>query len=145
MWFVWECSGVICALLTYVVVFVVQWGMIRIALWEGLQAGEERAYWHFWVFQYHCFMIIWSHIKCMTTEPGVLPILNDKLQFDNFSSDLKGAIVAIDAEVHVLEKEVKIMAERAEKENQAVQPIDPKKQSLEEIEKILEKSKCGVD
>ena len=44
-----------------------------------------------------------------------------------------------------VEKEVKIMAERAEKENQAVQPIDPKKQSLEEIEKILEKSKCGVD
>ena len=53
--------------------------------------------------------------------------------------------MAIDAEVHVLEKEVKIMAERAEKENQAVQPIDPKKQSLEEIEKILEKSKYGVD
>lgn len=50
MWLVWECSGVICAFLTYVIVFVVQWGMIRVALWEGLQAGEERAYWHFWIF-----------------------------------------------------------------------------------------------
>ena len=53
--------------------------------------------------------------------------------------------MAIDAEVRILEKEVQILADRAEKENQTVKPIDPKKQSLEEIEKILEKSKCGVD
>ena len=43
----------------------------------------------------------------MFTEPGVIPILRVKLYFDNFSSNLKGAIVAIDAEVHILEKEVK--------------------------------------
>ena len=53
--------------------------------------------------------------------------------------------MAIDAEVRILEKEVEIMAERAQNEKQTVQPIDPKKQSLEEIEKILEKSKCRVD
>ena len=40
MWLIWECAGVICSLLTYVIVLVVQWGMVRIALWEGLQAGE---------------------------------------------------------------------------------------------------------
>ena len=144
MWFVWECAGVACGMLTYLIVFVVQWGMVRIALWEGLQAGEEWAYWHLSIFQYHCIMIFWSHIKCMTTEPGVLPILNEKLDFDKFSPDLQGAFIAISDEVKILEKEVKIMSAKAEKESNAVIPIDPKKQSLDEIERILTQSKSSA-
>ena len=89
-------------------------------------------------------MIIWSHIKCMTTEPGCLPVQNDKLKFDNFSSDLQGAFVAIADEVKELEKDAERMAARAEKERVDVKPIDPKKQSLEEIEQILTKSKSSL-
>ena len=69
---------------------------------------------------------------------------NDKLKFDNFSSDLQGAFVAIADEVKELEKDAERMAARAEKEREDVKPIDPKKQSLEEIEQILTKSKSSL-
>ena len=36
VWLICECAGVICAFLTYVIVLVVQVGMIRIGIWEGL-------------------------------------------------------------------------------------------------------------
>ena len=37
------------------------------------------------------------------------------------------------------------MAAKAEKENNAVIPIDPKKQSLDDIERILTQSKSSID
>ena len=36
MWLIVECAGVICAILTYVIVLTVQVGMIRVGIWEGL-------------------------------------------------------------------------------------------------------------
>lgn len=36
MWLVFEGAGVVCGLLTYVIVLTVQVGMVRIGVWEGL-------------------------------------------------------------------------------------------------------------
>ena len=44
MWLNIEVSGLICGLLTPVVVTTVEVGMVRIGLWEGLQEGALWAY-----------------------------------------------------------------------------------------------------
>ena len=99
MWLVIECSGVICGLLTYVIVLTVQIAFIRIGIWEGLQEGTQSSYLNFLIFQYHCAMIFWSHLKCMTTDPGVLPKDYDELDFKRVSEQLKGCLYAVNAEI----------------------------------------------
>lgn len=73
MWLVVESAGVVCGSLTYIIVLTVHVGMIRVGIWEGLMKGELKSFLHLLIFQYHCAMIFWTHFKCMTTEPGVLP------------------------------------------------------------------------
>jgi palmitoyltransferase len=73
MWFVWEACGIVCAIFTYIVVFTVQYGFIRIGIWEDLVVGNPWAFIHLSIFSFNVFMIIASHLKCMTTEPGLLP------------------------------------------------------------------------
>lgn len=73
MWFVIEACGIVCAVCTYLTVFTVQFGFIRIGIWDLLMEGSYWAYFHLLIFQFNVFMIIASHVKCMTTEPGVLP------------------------------------------------------------------------
>ena len=67
VWLICECAGVICVIITYVVVLTVQVGMIRIGLWEGLLAGNPWSFLHLAVFQYHVALIFVSHVKCMTS------------------------------------------------------------------------------
>lgn len=85
MWLNWECGGVLCGSLTYFVVVTVQIGLLRIGLWEPLLNGEIWAYLNLLVFQYHCGMIFWSHFKCMTTEPGVLPKDYEELDYSKMA------------------------------------------------------------
>jgi hypothetical protein len=73
MWYVCECAGVVCVIFTYLIVLTVQWGFIRISLWEGLIQGQFGSYVHLLIFQYHVALIFISHVRCMTTDPGVLP------------------------------------------------------------------------
>lgn len=74
MWLVLDdICGVVCAMITYGIVVTVYLGFIRIGIWEGMMTSDWKALLHFVVFQYHCFLIFWSHFKCMTTEPGLLP------------------------------------------------------------------------
>jgi hypothetical protein len=74
MWLVTnDCCGLACALLTYVIVVTVYLGFVRVGIWEMLQEGDPKAYIHWFIFQILCFMIFWSHFKCMTTQPGILP------------------------------------------------------------------------
>ena len=98
MWLVFEGAGVVCAILTYVIVLTVQVGMIRVGIWEGLLQGEPMAILHLVVFQYHCAMIFWSHFKCMTTEPGVLPKNYDTLSFKKIAPMLGEAILNVKKE-----------------------------------------------
>ena len=103
MWLNVEISGMICGTLTYFIVLAVEYGMIRIGLWEGLQEGKWTSYLNLLVFQYHCAMIFWSHIKCMTTEPGVLPFDYEELDFAKMSAELRNAIVGVQNELKQLE------------------------------------------
>jgi len=80
MWFVVECCGLACVVITYLTVIIVQIGVVRVGIWDDLLAGEKGAYIHFAIFMYHCFMIFASHFKCMTSEPGILPKNVEKLK-----------------------------------------------------------------
>ena len=80
MWFVIEACGIICIFITYATVFIVQLGMIRIGIWEDLLKGSYWAYLHLLIFLFNVAMIIASHFKCMTTEPGFLPKDYDELE-----------------------------------------------------------------
>ena len=74
MWLVTnDWCGLACAGMTYFIVVFVYFGFIRIGIWEQLVEGDYKAYLHFVIFQYHCYLIFWSHWKCMTSEPGILP------------------------------------------------------------------------
>ena len=42
----------------------------------------------------------------MTTEPGILPKMYEKLEFEKISPDLQGALVAVGKEVKMLEIEI---------------------------------------
>ena len=99
MWCITECAGVICAILTYIIVLTVTLGMIRVGIWEDLLSGEAKAVVHFLVFQYHCIMIFWSHFKCMTTEPGVLPKNYDTLAFSKLKPDFVNIILNVKKEI----------------------------------------------
>lgn len=69
--------------------------MIRVGLWEGLMKGETSAIVNLVVFQYHCAMIFWSHWKCMTSEPGVLPKNYDTLSFRKMAPPMKEAMLGV--------------------------------------------------
>ena len=50
MWFIIETGGLICGVITYLIVNAVSFGMIRVALWEGLINGDPWAYIHLLIF-----------------------------------------------------------------------------------------------
>jgi hypothetical protein len=52
---------------------------VRIGIWEELLEGNFWGYLHLSIFSFNVFMIIASHLKCMLTEPGVLPIDYEEL------------------------------------------------------------------
>ena len=89
MWLILgDCGGWLAVSLTYFTVVFVYIGFIRIGIWEGLQSGSLIAPFHFIIFQYNCFMIFWSHFKCMTTEPGLLPRGVDTLDYRKLPNQL---------------------------------------------------------
>ena len=94
-----EGAGVVCAILTYVIVLTVQIGMIRVGVWEGLLQGELSSIVNIVIFQYHCIMIYLTHFKCMTTEPGVLPKNYDSLSFKKIAPALSNAIMGVKKEI----------------------------------------------
>jgi len=69
-------------------VLTVQVGFLRIGIWESLLAKNTSAFIHLLIFQYHVALIFWSHFKCMTTEPGVLPKEYEDLDFDRLAPGL---------------------------------------------------------
>ena len=82
MWFVLEECGIACSIITYFIVVFVYFGFIRVGIWEEALNGEWTALLHFVIFQFNCFMIFFSHFKCMTTEPGLLPKDCEELNYD---------------------------------------------------------------
>ena len=88
MWFVIEACGIACVIITYMTVFTVQLAFIRIGVWEELVSGDIWGYLHLLVFSYHVFMIIASHLKCMLSEPGVLPRDYEELDANKLPPEL---------------------------------------------------------
>ena len=96
MWLVLnDMCGLVCAIITYGIVTAVYVGFIRIGIWEGIQESDPVAFLHFVVFQSCCFMIFWSHFKCMTTEPGVLEKNAEVLEFQKLPSHLQNLVKAV--------------------------------------------------
>jgi hypothetical protein len=72
MWCIIDAAGIVCVVITYLTVMMGTIGFLRIGIWEELLVGDPWAIFQLVVFHYHVVMIYWSHVKCMTTEPGVL-------------------------------------------------------------------------
>lgn len=79
-------------------------------------AGNWKAYAHLLVFQYHVILIYCSHIKCMTSEPGVLPKDYEELDFNTMSGDLKDTILAVKSQLRVEQRELCSTMETSESE-----------------------------
>ena len=107
MWLILEECGAFCAMFTYFVVVFVYFGFVRIGVWEEILQGDVRAYVHFMVFQYHCFMIFLCHFKCMTSEPGVLPKDYEMLQFTKLPMALKKMLRSIAKEMKKVEQGIR--------------------------------------
>jgi hypothetical protein len=97
MWFVIEACGLVCVVITYFTVFTVQLGFIRLGIWDDLLAGSWWAIAHLLIFSYSVFMIIASHIKCMTSEPGILPRDYEELDSNKLPPELSQALSQIKA------------------------------------------------
>lgn len=95
-WFITnDCMGGFCAFITYLIVVVVQIGFVRIGIWEGLMEQERWAYVNLAVFMTTCFLIFWSHFKCMTTEPGCIPQKLMTLNYAGLPDHMKQIIVQL--------------------------------------------------
>jgi hypothetical protein len=92
MWMVYEACGIVCVIICYFTVFTVSLAFVRIGIWDDLLAGNMWAYLHLSVFSYNVFMIIASHLKCMLSEPGVLPRDYEELDGNKLPSELSAAL-----------------------------------------------------
>lgn len=66
-----------------------------------------NAFLHFCVFQYHCFLIFWSHFKCMTTEPGLLPKEVEELEFAELPVRTRSIFIHIAERIKGLETDIR--------------------------------------
>ena len=95
MWFIIECCGIACVLVTYAVLACVEAGFLFIGIWDQWQKGETAAYVHFIIFNINMFLIFSSHIRCMITEPGCLPLNYSKLNPRKLSKEVKEMLLCI--------------------------------------------------
>jgi len=93
-WFITaDLCGMACAILTYFVVMIVGMGFVRIGIWEGLVEFEPLAWLNLALFKGYCIMIYWSHFKCMTSEPGLLPKnYTEKIKYDKLPLGIQSII-----------------------------------------------------
>jgi hypothetical protein len=95
MWLVYEACGIVCVIITYLTVITVQVAFIKVGVWEELYNGDLWAYLHLIVFTYNCLLIYASHLKCMLSEPGVLPRDYEELDGSKLPPELNQALYHI--------------------------------------------------
>ena len=61
--------------------------------------GDIWGYVHLTIFLYHVFLIIASHLKCMLSEPGVLPKDYEELDSSKLPLELSLALQTIQNEL----------------------------------------------
>ena len=99
MWLIIEACGIVCVIICYFTVFTVQLAFIRVGIWEELVTGDIWGYIHLTIFLYHVFLIIASHLKCMLSEPGVLPRDYEELDSSKLPHELSLALQTIQNEL----------------------------------------------
>jgi len=92
MWFVVEPCGIVCVILTYSIVLIVEYSFVRVGVWDGLMEGELWAFLNLTVFMWNVTLIFGSHFKCMTTEPGFLPRDKEELDHRKLAPELSQAL-----------------------------------------------------
>jgi hypothetical protein len=105
MWIVYEGCGIACVIITYLTVFTVQVAFIRVGIWEELTSFDPWGYLHLAIFSYNVFMIIASHLKCMLSEPGVLPRDYEELDGSKLPHELSQALFTIQSALFTADQE----------------------------------------
>ena len=125
--------GGFCALITYLIVIVVQIGFIRIGVWEGLVQEENWAYINTSIFMTTCFLIFWSHFKCMTTEPGVIPKKLKTLNYKRLPDHMKQIILQLAWRVQNLQDSIKADSQKTktDKKNKGKKTKDGEEDEIE--------------
>lgn len=66
--------GIVCVILAYAIVLFVDYSFIQIGLSTELSNGDAVTIIHLCIMQIIVIFIFWTHIKCMLSDPGVLPM-----------------------------------------------------------------------
>ena len=96
MWFILECCGIACVIITYMVLATVEFGFLFIGIADKLELDDQWGKIHFVIFNVNMFLIISSHIRCMITEPGCLPKNYTTLNPKKLPAEVKEMLMAIE-------------------------------------------------
>ena len=94
MWFIWDGCGIACVIFVYLILIMVDAAVIRVGLWEELSTNPAAAGINITIFQLILLLILWSHFKCMVTDPGALPKNYDTLELNLLPSEVHDALEA---------------------------------------------------
>jgi hypothetical protein len=89
MWLILDDCGTFAAFCVYFIVIFVYFGFMRVGIWEDMHEKPLKAFIHFAIFQYHCFLIFWSHFACMTTPGGFLKKEQEYLEFSKLQPSMQ--------------------------------------------------------
>ena len=98
MWCVKECCGIACVIATYIILACVEAGFLYIGIWDQWKKADTYAYIHFTLFNLNMVLIFSSHIRCMCSEPGCLPLNYLKLNPRKLPDEVKDMLMAIKIE-----------------------------------------------
>lgn len=70
MWFVADCCGIVCMLTAYALLSGANFTVVRIGWWPGGGLGSCCIV----LYETSFALAIWSHLACMLTDPGAVPL-----------------------------------------------------------------------
>lgn len=93
MWCIyWDPCGIFAVLITYATIGCVYAGMLFLVSAEGLTNGDMLHQLNFGFFTITCILVVWSHFKCMTTNPGCVPKGVKKLSYKRLPTHLQNIL-----------------------------------------------------
>jgi hypothetical protein len=144
MWIVMEPCGLICAFITYSILITVESAMIRIGLWDMFIAGNNLAYVHLIVFNIIMVLIVGSHFKCMTTNPGTLPKDYETINTKQLKPDF-AKMVAAYANSHDEEEGDTVCTDSSEKTESTTRKSDFKEVDITKSSSVEKRKVLGDD
>ena len=107
---------------------------MRIGIWDSLMEREQWAYNNLIVFCVTCFLIFWSHFKCMTTEPGCIPKKLQTLNYMGLPAHMRTMIVQLAWRIQNLQDSIRNDKTKMEKKKGDKEASKKKKDTGEEGE-----------